>query len=411
MYKGAHKSLPEIARELDVDAVVEGTVQRSNDEVRITAQLIRAPADKHLWAQSYDGNLRDSLALQKRVASDIAERIRIALTPQERADLRNATVVDPQAYEDYLRGRYFWNKRSADGVKRAIDYFNQAIAKDPNYAPAYSGLADSYIVLGGWPGAVMDPKEAYPRAKAAASKALELDNTLGEAHTSLAMSIEQFVWDWDAAGTEFRRGVELNPGYATGHQWYADHLAETGSINEAIAEIQKAKSLDPLSLVINAEESIILVRARRYDDAIEQIRKTLEMDPNFAFAHFVLGMAYEQKQMYPGAIQEFQKAVDLSGGNTAFKSSLAHAYAVSGRRNDGGAILDDLQDRSKHEFIYPSEIALVYVGLGEKNQAMVWLEKAYHERFDPIILTWPDFDPLRPDPRFRDLMRRVGLPS
>jgi len=411
MYKGAHKPLPEIAQELKVDAVVEGTVQRSGEQVRISAQLIQASSDKHLWAQSYNGNLRDTLALQKRVAADIAEQIRIELTPQEQAGLRSVPVVNPEAYEDYLRGRYFWNKRSSDGVKKAIDYFNKAIAKDPNYAPAYTGLADTYINAGGWPWAFMYPKEAYPRAVVAANQALALDKTLGEAHASLGMAIDQFVWDWDAAEREFRSGIELNPGYATGHQWYADHLGETGRNSEALAEIRKAESLDPLSLVINTEAATLLIRARRYDEAIEQIRKTIQMDPSFAFAHFVLGMAYEQKWMYPEAILEFQQAVELSGGNTTFKSSLAYAYAVTGRRSEAIAILDDLKDRSKHQFLYPSEIALIYVGLREKDQAMDWLERAYHERFDPIILTWPFFDPLRSDPRFQDLMRRIRLPS
>jgi TolB-like protein/DNA-binding winged helix-turn-helix (wHTH) protein/Flp pilus assembly protein TadD len=411
MYQGAHKSLPQIARELNVDAVVEGSVQRSNNQVRITAQLIQARTDKHLWAQTYDGNLQDTLAVQKRVASDIAEQIRIEVTPQERAGLKSVRVVNPEAYEDYLRGRYFWNKRSADGVRKAIDSFNQAIAKDPNYAPAYIGLADTYINAGGWPWAFMDPKEAYQRAIAALNKALELDPTLGEAHSSRGMAIDQFVWDWDAAEQEFRRGIELNPGWATGHQWYADHLGEMGRNSEALAENRKAASLDPLSLIINAEGAMILVRARRYDEAIGQIQKTIEMDPGFSFAHFVLGTAYEQKRMYPEAILEFQKAIEFSGGNTTFKASLAHVLAVAGRKNDAVAILDDLKDRSKHEFLYPSEIALIYVGLGDQDQAMVWLEKAYHERFDPIVLTWPFFDPLRPDPRFQDLMRRIRLPS
>jgi len=410
-YKHARKPLPEIARELNVDAVIEGTVLRSGDQVRITAQLIQATADKHLWAESYEGNLRDSLAVQKRVADDIAEQIRIELTPQERAILKNVKAVNPEAYEDYLKGRYFWNKRTPDGLKKAIDYFNQAIAKDPSYAQAYSGLASSYVILGAWQYALMDPKQAYPQAKAAATKALELDNTLGEAHTSLALSTDMFVWDWEAAEREYRRGIELNPGYATGHQWYAEHLSETGRNDEAIAEIRKAESLDPLSLIIGADVATLLVIARRYDEAIEHAKKTIELEPNFAVAHFALGMAYEQKEKSGGAIAAFQKAVEFSGGNTAFKSNLAHAYAVAGRRSDAVAILNELKDRSKHEFLNPSEIALIYVGLDQKDQAMVWLEKAYGGRFDPVILTWPAFDPLRSDPRFQDLVRRIGLPQ
>jgi len=410
-YKRARKPLPEIARELNVDAVIEGTVLRSGDQVRITAQLIQASADKHLWAKSYEGNLQDTLAVQKSVADDIAEQIRIELTPQERAGLKNVKAVNPEAYEDYLKGRYFWNKRTPDALKKAIDYFNQAIERDSNYAPAYSGLADSYAILGAWQYAVLDPKETYPRAKAAAIKAVELDDTLAEAHISLAMSTDMFVWDWEAAEREYKRGIELNPGYATGHHWYAEHLSETGRNDEAIAEIRKAESLDPLSLITGADVATLLVIARRYDEAIEHAKKTIELGPDFAVSHFALGMAYEQKGQSGGAIAAFQKAVEFSGGNTAFKSNLAHAYAVAGRRSDAVAILNELKDRSKHEFLNPSEIALIYVGLGQKDQAMVWLEKAYEGRFDPVILTWPAFDPLRSDPRFHDLVRRIGLPQ
>ena len=410
-YKRARKPLPEIARELNVDAVIEGTVLRSGDQVRITAQLIQASADKHLWAKSYEGNLQDTLAVQKSVADDIAEQIRIELTPRERAGLKNVKAVNPEAYEDYLKGRYFWNKRTPDALKKAIDHFNQAIERDSNYAPAYSGLADSYVILGAWQYAVLDPKETYPRAKAAAIKAVELDDTLAEAHISLAMSTDMFVWDWEAAEREYRRGIELNPGYATGHHWYAEHLSETGRNDEAIAEIRKAESLDPLSLITGADVATLLVIARRYDEAIEHAKKTIELGPDFAVSHFALGMAYEQKGQSDGAIAAFQKAVEFSGGNTAFKSNLAHAYAVAGRRSDAVAILNELKDRSKHEFLNPSEIALIYVGLGQKDQAMVWLEKAYEGRFDPVILTWPAFDPLRSDPRFHDLVRRIGLPQ
>jgi len=410
-YKRARKPLPEIARELNVDAVIEGTVLRSGDQVRITAQLIQASADKHLWAKSYEGNLQDTLAVQKSVADDIAEQIRIELTPRERAGLKNVKAVNPEAYEDYLKGRYFWNKRTPDALRKAIDHFNQAIERDSNYAPAYSGLADSYVILGAWQYAVLDPKETYPRAKAAAIKAVELDDTLAEAHISLAMSTDMFVWDWEAAEREYRRGIELNPGYATGHHWYAEHLSETGRNDEAIAEIRKAESLDPLSLITGADVATLLVIARRYDEAIEHAKKTIELGPDFAVSHFALGMAYEQKGQSGGAIAAFQKAVEFSGGNTAFKSNLAHAYAVAGRRSDAVAILNELKDRSKHEFLNPSEIALIYVGLGQKDQAMVWLEKAYEGRFDPVILTWPAFDPLRSDPRFHDLVRRIGLPQ
>jgi TolB-like protein/DNA-binding winged helix-turn-helix (wHTH) protein/Flp pilus assembly protein TadD len=408
-YKGAHKSLPQIARELNVDSVVEGTVLRSGNQVRITAQLILAAADKHLWAQSYEGDLRDTLALQAKVARSIAGEIRIELTPHEQAVLKNAKRVIPEAYEAYLKGRYFWNKRTADGLKKAADYFNQAVEKDPSYAQAYAGLADSYALLGDWEYAILAPKEAYPRAKAAATKALELDSTLGEAHISLAFCLDGFDWDWESAGREFRRGIELNPGYATGHHWYAWHLTALGRNDEAVAEMKKAASLDPLSLIISADLAEELLIAHRYDEAITQSRKTMDLDPRFAVAHYELGQAFVQKHMYNDAIAELQKAIALSGGSSTCTSNLAYAYAVSGMKNEAVRILNDLKNRSNHAFSNAPEIALVYVGLDEKDQAMAWLERAYAERFSPGVLLRPAFDPLRSDPRFQDLLRRIGL--
>ncbi len=407
-YKGARRPLPEIARELNVDAVVEGTVLRSGEQVRITAQLIQAPADKHLWADSYEGDLHDMLALQKKVAGAIAKQIRIELTPKEEAVLKNAKAVNPEAYEAYLKGRYFWNKRTVDGLKRAVDYFDQAIKKDPNYAQAYTGLADSYALLGDWEYAVLAPSEAYPKAKAAAIKALELDNLLGEAHTSLAFSLDVFDWDWDSAEGEFRRAIELNPGYATAHHWYAWHLSEMGRNSEAIAEMRKAENLDPLSLIISADMAEILLVAHLNDEAIEQSRRTVDMDPNFAIAHYELGQAFVQKHSYNDAIAEFHRAIELSGGSIPCTSNLAYAYALSNKRNEAVKILNDLKTRSTRN---ASEIALMYVGLGEKDQAMRWLEKAYAEHFNPSILLRPAFDPLRSDPHFQNLMHRIGLPG
>ncbi len=408
-YKGAHKSLPQIAQELNVDAVVEGTVLRSGEQVRITAQLIQAAADKHLWAQSYEGNLQDMLALQKKVAQSIAEEIRIKLTPHEQAVLKNSKRVNPEAYEAYLKGRYSWNKRTADGLKKAAVYFNQAIEKDPNYAQAYAGLADSYALLGDWEYGVLAPKEAYPRAKAAATKALDLDSTLGEAHISLAFCLDGFDWDWESAGREFRRGIELNPGYATGHHWYAWHLAALGRNDEAVAEMKKAESLDPLSLIISADLAEELLIAHRYDEAIRQSRKTMDLDPQFAVAHYELGQALVQKHLYKEAITELQKAIALSGGSTTCTSNLAYVYAVSGMKTEAVKILNDLKNRPNHALSNAPEIALVYVGLDEKDQAMAWLEKAYAERFNPGVLLRPAFDPLRADPRFQDLLHRIGL--
>jgi TolB-like protein/DNA-binding winged helix-turn-helix (wHTH) protein/Tfp pilus assembly protein PilF len=401
-YKGTHKSLPQIARDLNVDAVVEGAVLRSGNQVRITAELILAAADKHLWAKSYEGDLRDTIALQKQVASSIAGEIRIKLTPNEQAALKSGKRLNPEAFEAYLKGRYFWNKRTAAGLKKAIDYFNQAIQLNPNYTHAYVGLADSYALLGDWQYGVLTPGEAYPKAKAAAIKAIELDSNLGEAHISLAWCLDSFDWDWGSAGKEFRRGIELSPGYATGHHWYGWHLATLGRNDEAVAELEKAENLDPLSLIIGADLAEELLIAHRYDDAIKQARKTMNMDPFFALTHYVLGEAFVQKQMYNEAVAAFQKAIELSPGSTAFTSNLAYAYAVCGKRDRAEAMLKDLKSNAP-------EVALVYVGLGDKDRAMTWLEKAFTERFNPGVLLRPSFDPLRSDPRFQNLVRRIGL--
>jgi TolB-like protein/DNA-binding winged helix-turn-helix (wHTH) protein/Flp pilus assembly protein TadD len=408
-YKRARKPLPQIARELNVDAVVEGTVLRSGDQVRVTAQLIDASSDKHLWSQSYEGELRDTLGLQSQVARAIADQIRINLNSQEQSALKTVRTVNPEAYESYLKGRYFWNKRTADGLKVALAYFNQAIDEDPKYAQSYSGLADTYALLGDWQYAAMTTKEALPKAKAAAIKALELDSGLGEAHNSLAFCLDGFDWNFDSAGKEFRRAIELNPGYATAHHWYAWHLGLLGRYDEAIVEMRKAESLDPLSIIINADLAELLVLAHSYDESIRQSRKTLEMDPSFALAHNQLGQAYLQKQMHNEAIAELQKAVQLSAGSSTCMANLARAYAASGKTSEATKLLVDLKKRSTPTYSHASEIAVIYAALGDKNQAMAWLEKGFEERFNPGVLLRPGFDPLRSDPRFQELVRRIGL--
>jgi tetratricopeptide (TPR) repeat protein len=409
-YKHARKPLPQIARELNVDAVVEGTVLRSGDQVRITAQLIDAFADKHIWSQSYEGELKDTLALQNRVARAIADQIRISLNPQERAALKTVKVVNPEAYEDYLKGRFFWNKRTADGLKVAQTYFGRAIDEDPKYAPAYSGLADTYALLGDWQYAVMTPKDAFPKAKAAAIKALELDSSLGEAHNSLAFCLDAFDWNFDAAGKEFQRAIELNPSYATAHHWYAWHLSLLGRYDEAIAEMRKAENLDPLSLIINADLAELLVIAHSYDESIQQSLKVIEMDPDFALAHNQLGQAYLQKHMQEQAVAELQKAVQLSANSPTCIANLARAYVASGKPSEAVTLLNDLKKRSNSTYSNAAEIAVIYASLGDPDQAITWLEKGYEQRFNPSVLLRPGFDPLRSDPRFKDLVRRIGLP-
>jgi len=410
-YKGARKPLPQIARELNVDAVVEGTVLRSGEQVRITAQLIEASTDKHLWSQSYEGELRDTLALQNRVASAIADQIRINLTPREQAALKRAKAVNPEAYQSYLKGRYFWNKRTADGLKAALAYFNQAIEEDPEYAQAYSGLADTYALLGDWQYGVMSFKEALPKAKAAAIKALELDSSLGEAHTSLGYSLRAFDWDFDSAGKEFRRAIEINPGYATAHHWNAMNLGLLGRPKEALVEMRKAENLDPLSLIINADLAEFLLLTHSYDESVEQGRKIIEMDSTFAIGHKQLGDAYLLKQMDKEAVAELQKAVRLSGGSPICTADLARAYVASGKMNEAMKLLSDLEKRSNADLTNAPHIAMIYASMGNNEQAMHWLEKAYEERFNPSILLRSGFDPLRSDPRFEEFMHRVGLPE
>ena len=408
-YKNARTPLAEIARSLHVDAVVEGSVVRSGDKLRITAQLIDARTDQHLWAEEYDRDMRDVMALQGEVARDIAQKIRIAVTPEERAQLTSSRRIDPEAYEAYLKGRYFWNKRTEAGIKKAIAYFEQSIAKDPNNPLAYDGLADCWHSAG-WYG-YLSPQETFPQTKAAAMKALELDASLGEAHASLAMASMNYDWDWSAAEREFRKAIELNPNYANAHHWYADYLSAVGRHEEAITESKRALELDPISPIINAWLGWRYFFARQYDLAIEQYLKTLEMDPTFVPAHLVLGQGYEQKSMPEKAIDELKKAVSLSGGSSLYVSSLAHAYAIAGRRGEAEMLLQQLIERAQHTYVPSFHIAIIYAGLGQKDQTLVWLEKGYQERSAGMV--WlkvdPRFDFVRSDARFQNLLRRLGF--
>ena len=410
-YKGIHKPLAQIARELNVEAVVEGTVLHAGNRVRITAQLIRVPDEAHLWAQSYEGDLRDTLTLQNSVARAIAEQIQATLNRKEEAALQSRKPVNPEAYEAYLKGRYFWNKRTGEGLQKAIDYFNLAIKTDPGDANGYSGLADSYALLGDWEYGVLSPHEAFPKAKAAATKALDLNDKLGEAHTSLAFTLDLYDWDWKSAEREYQRAISLNPGYATAHHWYAWHLIVMGRNGEGIAELRKAASLDPLSLIITADLADALCIAHLYDESIQESRKALQMDSNFAVAHYQLAQAFEQKRMHEEAIAEFHRAIDLAGNNTTFASNLAYSYAASGRRDEAMKIVKDLEARPSQQSSTDASIALIYVGLGDRSQAMIWLNKAYQARFNPSILVRPAFDPIRSDARFQDLLHRIGLPG
>jgi TolB-like protein/DNA-binding winged helix-turn-helix (wHTH) protein/Flp pilus assembly protein TadD len=408
-YRGTHKALPQIARELNVDAVVEGTVLRAGDRVRITAQLIRAPMDKHLWAHSYEGDLRDVLALQENVAKDIAGQIRAQLTSQEQAKLKSARPVNPAAYEAYLRGNYFADKRTAEALTKAVEYFEEAIRDDPNWAPAYAGLADIYVVLSEYKS--VPAHESHAKARVAARKAVELDDSLAEAHTELANLATTEDFDWSGAELEFRRAIELNPGNATAHYFHAMNLMSMGHWEEASAEMERARELDPLSIIINANIGLVHYYARHPDRAIEAERKALELDPNTAFIYEYLGLAYLQKGMYREAIDHLQKAVGLSNGFPWYQAELAYSYAAAGNHAQAGRILTNLRGRSRRQYVSSYSLAVAYIGLGEKDAALARLQKAYEDREDQVAVLKiePLFDTLHADPRFQELLRRIGL--
>ncbi|MBV9111741.1 MAG: winged helix-turn-helix domain-containing protein [Hyphomicrobiales bacterium] len=410
-YKGAPKPLSEIARELNVEAIVEGTVLRSGAIVRITAQLIEAPTERRIWAKTYEEDFRDTIGLQHRVARNIAEQVNATLSRREKGHLESGKRIDPSAYEAYLKGRFFWNKRSEEGLRKAITYFNEAIKVDPTYAQPHAGLADCYALSGDWQHGMLAPKDAFPRARAAADRALALDDSLGEAHASLAFALDLYFWDWRSAETEHKRAIALNPSYATAHQWYAWHLIVAGRNRDALAELHKAASLDPLSLSIGADLADALCIARLEEQSIQQSRRILEMDPSFALGHYQLGQALTQRKMHDQAIAEFQAAIELGGDRPIFVSNLAYALAVSGRGDDARRLVNKLASTQSEHSPSHSNIALAYVGLGDHQEALARLEKAYQSRFNPSILMRRAFDPLRYDPRFQELLRRLRLPS
>jgi len=410
-YKGAHKTLSQIARDLHVDSVVEGTVLRSGDRVRITAELVQVATDRHLWAETYESQLGDILTLQSHVASAIVNEIRVKLTPEDQVRLATTRQVSTQSYENYLKGRYYWNKRSQEGLTKAIDYFQLAIEQDPNYALAYAGLADCYSIIGSVIVGTVPALEVAPKARAAALKSLELDNTLAEAQTSLATVRFNYDWDWNAAASGFRRAVELNPNYATAYQRNSLYLMSMGRTSESIAEMNRAHDLDPLSISMNFSLGWRLYLAREYDQAIEQLRNTIDMDPDFVLPHLVLGQAYEQKKMYDQAITELRRAVDISQSSPPAVAALARTYAVSGRTTEARKLLDQLMEQSKRRYVSPFYVAIVYAGLGENDQALDWIEKAYKDRSNAIVFAKvnPQLDTLRSTPRFQSLLHRLAF--
>ena len=412
-YKGTRKPLSEIARELNVDAVVEGTVMRVGSRVRITAELVQVSTDHHLWADTYEGQMGDVLALQNRVSAAIVNEIRINLTPEERERLAKTPAVAPEAYENYLKGRYYWNKRSDENLTRAIGYFERATQLDPQYALAHAGLSDCYAIISAEIFGTMPASEAAPRARAAALRALELDPTLAEAQTSLATEKFNYEWDWNGASEGFERAIGLNPSYATAYQRYSLYLMAMGRAQDSFAQIQKARELDPLSLSINFSLGWRLYMARQYDAAIAQSKDTLEMDPSYELPHLVAGQAYEQKGNYAEAIPELRRAVELSHGTPLMVSALAHANARSGNRMEAEKLLAELQAKSTSQYVSPYYLAIVYVGLGRNEEAMNWLEKAFGDRSNGLVFlkVEPELDDLRSNPRFIALQQRLAFPA
>ncbi len=411
-FKQKNRSTPEIAKMLGVDAIIEGSVLREGDQVRITVQLIHGATDRHLWAQSFDRELRGILALHSEVAQAIAEEIKVALTPQERALVGRARPVKPEAYELYLRGHFQSSGRTPEGLKKGLEYFQGAINADPSYALGYIGLADSYLLLADY--GVLQPSEGYPRAKVAVARALKIDDSLAEAHASL-VQLSMRDWDLQAAEKEYRRALELNPNYPTAHHWYALFLSSLGRHEEAIREIKRAWELDPLASIIRGAEVMILFYARKYDRTIEACQKALELDPNFGGFHGWQGAAYLEKGMFDRGVAGFERNAVAAARAPHVLGRLGYAYSRAGRRAEAVKILRQLEELSKRQYVSSYDIALVHVGLGEKPQALAWLEKAYKTKEGAMWLAFlnvsPWFEILRSDQRFQDLLRRMNFPE
>ena len=407
-FKSAPENLPQIAKQLGVAHILEGSVQKASDQVRVNVQLINALNDAHLWADTYDRKLTDIFAVESEIAKTITDTLQAKLTGSEQHALAARPTENSEAHQLYLKGRFFWNKRTGNDLKKSIDYFQQAIAADPNYALAYAGVADGYVWLPAYTAGT--PQDCYPKAMAAAKKALELDDTLAEAHTTLAIAIWLYTFDSSQAIREFQRAIELNPNYAIAHQQYGNiTLSALGRFDDAIAEGKRAVELDPLSLVINTDLGSNYCYARRYDEAIAQLRKTLEMDAGFYIAHIVLGQALDAKGARDAAIVEYQKARALNDDPSVL-GVLARAYGLSGNKLEAEKILDQLKELSKQRYVAAYSFALVYLGLGDKEQALRWLEQSYQDRAGSdigYIRVDPLLDPLRGDPRFEALAEKI----
>ena len=409
-YKGKDVDPRRVGRELQVAVVLTGKVRQMQNALSVQVDLVDASTGAQLWGSVYDRKIADLVAVKQAIAQEVTAKLKLKLSSEEQHRLIKRDSINPEAYQFYLRGRYFWNKRTPDGIKQAIEQFQQGIERDPNFALGHVGLADSYIGLTFYDFAA--PHETMPKAKESAIKALALDNTVAEAHASLAHVLMNYDWNWSEAEKEFKRSIELKPDYATAHQWYAIHfLTATGRLEEAVQEMKKALELEPASLVMNTFMGATLYYAGRYDEAIDQCRRTIEMDPNFTVAHWHLGLAYEQNQLLDAATEEFKKAISLSGGSPLMKAALGRAYAKSQKKHEANDMLNELNELSKQQYVSAYEVATIYVALGNNEQAFQLLEQAYGEHsFHLVYLNVsPQFKPVSSDPRFQDLVQRIGL--
>ncbi|MCI0446678.1 tetratricopeptide repeat protein [bacterium] len=409
-YKGKEVDPRKVGRDLNVDAVVTGSINQQENTLIIRADLVQVSDGTQLWGQQYNRNLSDILAVQSDISKEISEQLRLKLTGEERQKLTKQFTNNTEAYQLYLKGRYYWNKRTKDGLKKAVEYLQQAVEKDPKYALAYSGIADCYVVQGDYN--YIPPSEAIRKAKDASMKALELDETLAEAHVSLA-SVHEFEWNWKETEKEYKRAIELNPSYATAHHWYSLYLENMGKREEAISEIKQAQRLDPLSMIINKVVADKYLNAGQHDKALEQYQKVIEMDPSFASGHEGLAGYYKKMKMYKEALAEWQKFNELSGENLVYLIEAAQVYGLWGKKEEAQKLLEEVQELSSKQYVSPLDIAAIYTAMGEKDRAFEWLEKGYQEhslRMEYLKVT-PQFDSLGDDPRFKDLVRRVGLPQ
>ncbi len=409
-YKGQIPNPQKLGSDLNVRTVLTGRVVQRGDSLIIGTELVDVANGWRLWGEQYNRKLADVVAVQEEIANEISERLRLNLTGEEKKRLSKRPTLDAHAYQDYLRGRFYWNKRTEDGVKKGIEYFQRAVEKDPGYPLPYVGLADSYNILGFY--AYADPREAFPRAKAAALKALEIDGTLTEAHASLAYGRLYYEWDWLGAEREFEAVIERNPTYSTVRHYYGNYLAVMGRFAEAAAQFETACELDPLSLIINTAVGWTLYFSRQYEQAVESLQKTLEIDAHFVLARAMLGQSYLQLGRFPEAIAEFQAASELSGASPHYHAMLGHAFAATGNSSEAHKILNQLKEKSARSYLSSYCIAEIYLGLGDEDQVFEWLEKAYEERARQLVMlkVEPEVDRLRSDSRFKNLLQRMNFP-